>query len=77
MKKVFISIIILTGLSMSIVLCKKIQNDDYMSKFVLINVEALSADGEVNSDCPNGCLEKEGSGCFCYVWHPYIKEYGM
>jgi hypothetical protein len=76
MKKLFISIVLLTGLSMSIVLCNKIQNDDYMSKFVLVNVEALSADGEVITDCPNGCLDEAGEGCWCNGWHPYIKEYG-
>lgn len=33
------------------------------------NAEALS-DGEINPDCPNGCLTDPGS-CRCYGIHPY------
>ena len=36
------------------------------------NVEAL-ASGEINPDCPNGCVEGEG-GCFCFKDYPELKE---
>ena len=40
------------------------------------NVEALAmADGEGNSDCPNGCLTDCGPGCECNGWHENLLEY--
>jgi len=40
-----------------------------------LNVEAL-ASGEINPDCPNGCMGK-GQKCHCYIDYPLkeAKEY--
>jgi hypothetical protein len=42
-------------------------NDAVLSDVALANVEALA--GEINPDCPNGCLAN-GNGCWCFVWYP-------
>ena len=33
-----------------------------------VNIEALAV-GEINPDCPDGCVEDSGS-CFCFVKWP-------
>jgi len=48
-------------------------NGDGLSDIALANVEAL-ANGEINPDCPNGCVAGSG-GCFCYEYYEYYAEY--
>lgn len=50
----------------------KVQTEVVLSDTQLKNVEAL-ASGEINPDCPNGCVEGEG-GCFCFEDYPQYKE---
>lgn len=52
---------------------KKEPESKIISNIMLANVDAL-ARGEVNEDCPNGCLTKDGSGCWCYGWHYNVQE---
>ncbi len=50
-------------------------NEQQMSQTTLKNIEALTASAsEVDPECPNGCLDEAGSGCYCYQWYPYVKE---
>jgi hypothetical protein len=44
-----------------------------LSGVALANIEAL-ASGEINPDCPNGCLVECSDGCFCYKFYPIYKE---
>lgn len=50
----------------------KAQTEVQLSDAQMKNVEAL-ASGEINPDCPNGCVEGEG-GCFCFKDYPELKE---
>jgi hypothetical protein len=45
--------------------------DKALSDVSLSNVEALANE---NPDCPNGCPDQAGSGCWCYTYYPYVKE---
>lgn len=49
------------------------QNDTKLSDLALDNIEAL-ARGEINPDCPNGCVSGWG-GCRCNGWYPQFAEY--
>jgi len=35
--------------------------------------EMAKADGEINPDCPNGCLANSG-WCFCYEIYPFEEK---
>jgi len=50
------------------------QKQDKASMLALANVEAL-ADGEINPDCPNGCIDGEPTGCYCKGDYPDLEEY--
>ena len=52
---------------------KSLKSNAGLNDLALANVEAL-ADGEINPDCPNGCVKGAG-GCFCYEYYPHFKEY--
>ena len=41
-----------------------------LSELAMENAEALA--GDINPDCPNGCLTDPGS-CKCYGPHPYLE----
>ena len=43
-----------------------------LSDVGLENVEAL-ASGEINLECPNGCVEGN-DGCYCYKRYPNYSE---
>lgn len=45
-----------------------------ISNLLLANVEALAEDYEIDDECPNGCLSKQGNGCYCYTYYPYNEE---
>ena len=50
------------------------ENDVQMSDLTVDNIEALAdGEGDVNPDCPNGCVSG-GGGCFCHVNYPQYKE---
>ena len=59
--------VLVTGLNVY-----KSQTDVKLSDTQLKNVEAL-ASGEINPDCPNGCVDGDG-GCFCFEEYPEYKE---
>ena len=59
------------------------QKSEQLSDIVLANVEALADKSEidngggnsgVNPLCPNGCLDENGDGCYCYRFYPDFKE---
>ena len=50
----------------------KSQTSVQLSDAQLKNVEAL-ASGEINPECPNGCVDGEG-GCFCFEEYPEYRE---
>ena len=45
----------------------KAQTEVQLSDAQMKNVEAL-ASGEINPDCPNGCVEGE-EGCTCFMYY--------
>jgi hypothetical protein len=36
-------------------------------------ISGVSAEAEINPDCPNGCVAGKG-GCFCFIKYPKLKE---
>ena len=50
----------------------KVQTEVVLSDTQLKNVEAL-ASGEINPDCPNGCVEGE-DGCTCFIYYINYSE---
>jgi hypothetical protein len=61
------AIVLATGWNVS-----RNMNEKALSDVALANVEALA--GEINSECPNGCLAQCGSGCYCYRWYELYQE---
>ena len=51
------------------------QNNNVVAGIALANVEALAENGDINSLCPNGCIDN-GDGCYCHYYFPYDKEAG-
>ncbi|QZE13670.1 hypothetical protein K4L44_14020 [Halosquirtibacter laminarini] len=46
--------------------------------FGFLNVDAQrsnSGEEEPNIWCPNGCISKEKSQCYCYEWHAETEDY--
>jgi len=35
---------------------------------------ASAEKAQADEECPNGCLLKFGSGCYCYQWYLNVKE---
>lgn len=44
-----------------------------LSKIALENIEAI-ANNEIDPECPNGCLAKDGPGCYCRGDYPDLQE---
>lgn len=37
-----------------------------------VNIQTSKA--SIDPECPNGCLDESGGGCYCYRWYPHVKE---
>jgi hypothetical protein len=70
MKKIILIIsLVCTALAVGLFMGQS-ENEVALSDFAKSNVEALG-----NDLCPNGCTDDEDSGCYCYNWYPWYKEY--
>ncbi|MDR2916482.1 MAG: hypothetical protein LBV74_16920 [Tannerella sp.] len=70
-KKIFGSIAVLAIAAMAAFNVNVNSQDNGLSYISLDNAEALASE---SSDCPNGCLDQSGNGCWCRTWHTYVKE---
>lgn len=48
------------------------KNEVELSDLALANIEALAR--YEDDYCPNGCLDEDGDGCWCYIEYPRIRE---
>jgi len=40
------------------------------------NLAALTASAqEIDPECPNGCIDEDPTGCYCYGEYPSYEEY--
>lgn len=69
MKKIIFSVVAVAAIAVGYQKYTQVQT---MSDLMLANVEALAS--SENEDCPNGCLDVYGPGCWCYSWHYNVKE---
>ncbi len=55
---------------------KKILMITAIASFIIVGMFAFipkaEAQEEINPDCPNGCLDWEGT-CWCYTFYDYIE----
>jgi hypothetical protein len=70
-KKIFGSLAVLAIAAMAAINVSVNSRDNGLADVSLANVEALANE---NPDCPNGCLDQAGTGCWCYIYYPYVKE---
>lgn len=71
-KKIFGSIAVLAIAALTAFNVNINTRENGFSDVSLENMEALA--GEINSDCPNGCLNQSGNGCWCFSYYPFVKE---
>jgi hypothetical protein len=66
-KKIIISGIAIVGIAALAVFNVNVSSKgNGLSDMSLANVDALAQ--SENPLCPNGCLDKSGDGCYCYIW---------
>ena len=73
MKKFIMGAVALLG-ACTVGLFVTLQPGETTSSLLTQNVEAL-AQGEIDPNCPNGCLWSSGAGCYCFTYYPYVEEY--
>ena len=66
MKKIFISAAVVAASVFGVYTANQNNAMAQMSDLQMENIEALGQQGEGSSMCETGCLNKKGSGCFCY-----------
>ena len=69
-KKLFGSIAVLAIASMAAFNVNVNTQEKGLSDISLSNVSALASE----SECPNGCWDKKGDGCYCYTWIWHVEE---
>jgi hypothetical protein len=70
-KRIFMSIFMVAVVAIAGWNISQSMSEVALSDVSLANVEALA--GEINPNCPNGCVEGSG-GCTCNGSYPQYKE---
>lgn len=71
MKKLLLTFVSVAMVSFAAYSSLQNNEDVSLSDMAMENVEALA--GDINPECPNGCLDIEDDYCYCYKPYP-LKE---